>query len=71
MFAVKNLKKTYRVKKGQSVEALKGINLTFEDRGMAFILGKSGSGKSTLLHLMGGLDVPTEGEVVIDDKSSV
>ena len=53
MFAVKNLKKTYRVKKGQPVEALKGINLTFEDRGMAFILGKSGSGKSTLLHLMG------------------
>lgn len=71
MFAVKNLKKTYRVKKGQPVEALRGINLTFEDRGMAFILGKSGSGKSTLLHLMGGLDVPTEGEVVIDDKSSV
>ncbi len=71
MFAVKNLKKTYRVKKGQPVEALKGINLTFEDRGMAFILGKSGSGKSTLLHLMGGLDVPTEGEVVIDEKSSV
>ncbi len=70
MFEVKNLKKTYYPKKGVPVEALKGIDLQFGERGLVFILGKSGSGKSTLLHLMGGLDTPTEGELVLNGVSS-
>lgn len=70
MFEAKNLKKIYPVKKGEDVVALKGVSITFPERGMVFILGKSGSGKSTLLHLLGGLDKPTEGEIVLDGKSS-
>lgn len=65
-----NLKKTYKVKGGEPVEALKGVNLSFADTGMVFILGKSGSGKSTLLHILGGLDRMDEGEIVLDGKSS-
>lgn len=70
MFEVRNLKKTYYPKKGVPVEALKGISLQFEDRGLVFILGKSGSGKSTLLHLMGCLDRATDGEILLNGVSS-
>lgn len=64
MFEIKNLKKSYNIKKSNPVQALKGINLTFVESGLNFILGKSGSGKSTLLHLLGGLDKPDEGDVI-------
>ncbi len=70
MFEVRDLKKTYYPKKGVPVEALRGIDLVFPEKGLIFILGKSGSGKSTLLHLMGCLDRPTEGEIVLDGTSS-
>ncbi len=70
MFQAIGLSKTYHVKKGEPVQALRNVNLTFGDTGMVFILGKSGSGKSTLLHLMGGLDKPTAGEIVLDGQSS-
>ena len=70
MFEVRNLKKTYYPKKGVPVEAVKGISLQFEDRGLVFILGKSGSGKSTLLHLMGCLDRATDGEILLNGVSS-
>ena len=71
MIEIKNLCKTYKTKKGVIVQALKNINLTIEDRGMVFILGKSGSGKSTLLHMLGGLDTFDSGELVIKGKSSL
>ena len=70
MIEVRNLRKTYKPKKGKAVEALKGINLKFEEKGLVFILGKSGSGKSTLLNLLGGLDKFDEGEIIIKGKSS-
>lgn len=70
MFEVRNLKKTYQVKKSEPVKALKGVSISFGETGMIFILGKSGSGKSTLLHLLGGLDQPDEGELVLDGVSS-
>jgi putative ABC transport system ATP-binding protein len=57
--------KRYRVG-DQEIRALDGINLTIEQGEYAAIIGPSGSGKSTLMHLLGCLDIPTTGKVVID-----
>lgn len=70
MLTLKNIKKTYKSKKGTSSAALKGINVQFPDNGLVFILGKSGSGKSTLLNIIGGLDAADSGEIIIKGKSS-
>ncbi|MBU3183896.1 ABC transporter ATP-binding protein [Clostridium estertheticum] len=65
---VKNLNKTYGTGENE-VEALKNINLVINKGEFVAIVGASGSGKSTLLHLLGGLDRPTSGNVVIDGES--
>ena len=70
MLEVRNLKKIYKSKKGADVNALDGVSLRFPETGMVFLLGKSGSGKSTLLNVCGGLDNPTEGEVIVKGRSS-
>ena len=68
MISICNLRKIYKKDKAVPVTALRSVSLTFADTGLVFILGKSGSGKSTLLHILGGLDTPTSGEVVVDGK---
>ena len=70
MIELKDIKKTYKSKKGVDTEALKGINIKLGDKGLCFILGKSGSGKSTLLNILGGLDNYTSGDIIINNKST-
>ena len=61
------LKKYYGTKPNMT-KALDGVNLSVEDGEFVAIVGTSGSGKSTLLNMIGGLDVPTSGQVVVDGK---
>ena len=70
MLEIKNLTKIYRTKGGADVRALDDVSLTFGDTGMVFLLGKSGSGKSTLLNLIGGLDRPDGGEIIVKGRGS-
>ena len=63
----KNLKKYYQMG-ANTVKALDGVDFRVKDQEFVAIIGKSGSGKSTLLHMLGGLDVPTEGKVLVEGK---
>ena len=62
-----NLGKVYG-KKENKVKALANVNIEVEKGEFVAIIGASGSGKSTLLHRLGGVDRPTEGKVLIEDK---
>lgn len=54
----------------QTVKAVDSVSYDFEPGKCYAIIGKSGSGKTTLLSLMAGLDLPTEGEILVDGKST-
>lgn len=67
ILSAKDLKKYYGTGENQ-VRALDGVSLQVEKGEFVSIVGISGSGKSTLLHMLGGLDKPTAGQVIIDGK---
>ena len=64
---IHNIKKTF----GQGdnrIEVLRGIQLTIEKGEFCVLLGPSGSGKSTLLNIIGGIDTPDEGDILIQGE---
>ena len=65
ILSARNLRKVYRLGKHE-VAVLKGVNLDVKPGEVLVIVGASGAGKSTLLHLLGGLDKPTDGEVLFE-----
>jgi putative ABC transport system ATP-binding protein len=65
---IKNVHKTYR-KAEVEVHAVRGIDLTFEEGEFAAIVGPSGSGKTTLLNMIGALDAPSEGEILVNSTN--
>ncbi len=68
LISFEGVNKIYR--KGQeSIRALDGIDLSVAEKGMVAIVGASGSGKSSLLHILGAMDRPTNGEVIVAGQS--
>ena len=69
MLEVSGLKKTYATRfGGNQVQALKNVNFTVEQGEYVAIMGESGSGKTTLLNILGALDRPTGGSVLLEGK---
>ena len=64
---LKNVNKIYKTK-AEEIHILKNVNLSFSKGNFVSIQGKSGSGKTTLLNILGLLDVPTNGDMLIDNK---
>ena len=64
---LKNINKIYKTK-AEEIHILKNVNLSFSKGDFVSIQGKSGSGKTTLLNILGLLDIPTNGEMFIDNK---
>jgi putative ABC transport system ATP-binding protein len=68
MIRVSDLHKTY-MSGEERIEALRGVSFEVPKGAFTFIVGPSGSGKSTLLYLLGALDTPSAGQIVIDESN--
>ena len=68
LIKLKNVSKEYTMG-SQIIKAANNLNFTINQGDLVVILGPSGSGKSTLLNLLGGLDKPTRGEIIIDNEN--
>ncbi len=69
MLQLKNIVKQYRTGE-ETVDALRGVNIDFRESEFVSVLGPSGCGKTTLLNIIGGLDQYTDGDLIIDGKST-
>ena len=69
MLELRKVKKDY-ITSSETVQALRGVDITFRDREFVSILGPSGCGKTTLLNIIGGLDRYSSGDLVINGKST-
>lgn len=68
MYQISNLTKIYKTAEIET-RALNGINLDIPDHKFVIILGESGSGKTTLLNMLGGLDTPTDGDIMVNGQN--
>jgi putative ABC transport system ATP-binding protein len=66
LIEVHGLSRVYHLKSGEEVRAVEGVDLQVPEGQFLTVIGASGSGKTTLLNLLGGLDKPTAGNVVVD-----
>ena len=69
MLELRNIKKDY-VTSSETVNALRGVDITFRDKEFVSILGPSGCGKTTMLNIIGGLDRYSSGDLVINGRST-
>ena len=68
LLTLENVWKKYKLAKDGELSILKGINLQITAGSFAIIMGPSGSGKSTLMHLLGLLDMPSEGKIYLEEQ---
>ncbi|MEG1255931.1 ATP-binding cassette domain-containing protein [Clostridium sp.] len=70
LLRLENIRKEYIIENKVRFDALKGVTLGFDKGEFVSILGPSGCGKSTLLNIIAGLDKPTEGDLIVEGKST-
>src|SRR5438270_12324931 len=69
LIELQDVRRTYKLNRKNTVTAVDGVTLQIHEGEIVALTGPSGSGKSTLMHLIGGLDRPSEGEVLVGGQS--